>query len=72
MQALETNRREIFARFEELAARYGATLWDYSASTVSSRKEYFYNSQHLNAAGAAAFSDEFARALVASPLVPHR
>ena len=39
MQALETNRGEIFARFGELAGRYGATLWDYSRSPVSSRKK---------------------------------
>jgi hypothetical protein len=70
MQALETNRPEIFARFRELAARYGAALWDYSQSPVSLRKEYFYNSQHLNAGGAAVFSEEFARALAASAFVP--
>jgi len=70
MQSLETNRHEIFARFRELAARYGATLWDYSESPVSLRKEYFYNSQHLNAEGAAVFSDEFARALAGSAFVP--
>ena len=72
MQALEGNRDEIFARFGELAARYGATLWDYSHSPVSLRKDYFYNSQHLNAEGAAVFSDEFARALAASTLVAQK
>lgn len=72
MQGLERNRDEIFARFAELAGRSGATLWDYSRSPVSLRQDYFYNSQHLNAAGAAAFSDEFARALAASTLIPHK
>lgn len=72
MQALEKNRDQIFARFSELGGRYGAPLWDYSGSPVSLRQDYFYNSQHLNAEGAAAFSDEFARALAASPLISQK
>jgi hypothetical protein len=69
MQALERNRDDIFALFKEVAVRHRATLWDYSRSPISYRKDYFYNSQHLNADGAAAFSAELARALTASPLV---
>jgi len=68
MQALETNRQEIFARFQHLSERYGATLWDFSRSPVSYRKELFVNSEHLNAGGAAAFSNELASALAHSPL----
>jgi hypothetical protein len=69
MQALEANRDEVFGRFREIAGRHGVPLWDYSASPISLRKEYFYNSQHLNAGGAAAFSDEFAAALARAPFV---
>jgi hypothetical protein len=65
-QALETNRDEIFGRFKEIAKRYDATLWDYSRSPISFRKDYFVNSQHLNAEGAAAFSADFAAALASS------
>lgn len=58
MQTLTTNRAEIFARFLGLATRYGAELIDFSASPISRRKDLFYNSQHLNAAGAEAFTRE--------------
>jgi hypothetical protein len=66
MQALETNRAEIVGRFGELSERYGATFWDYSRSPVSYNKDYFVNSEHLNAEGAQAFSTELATALAAS------
>ena len=69
MQALENNRAEIFGRFKEIAQRYDATLWDYSGSPVCFRKDYFVNSQHLNAEGAAAFSADLAAALAVSGLV---
>jgi hypothetical protein len=69
MQALENNRNEIFRRFREIAQRYDAALWDYSRSPISFGKDYFVNSQHLNAEGAAAFSADFAAALAGSALV---
>jgi hypothetical protein len=72
MQALEKNRDAVFALFRDVAARQGAAFWDYSSSPICYRKEYFYNSQHLNAAGAAAFSRDLAAALAASPLSAHR
>ena len=64
MQALERNRAEVFARFQELAERHGASLWDLSRSPVAFDRAYFYNSQHLNAKGAARFSADVAAALV--------
>jgi len=71
-QALEVNRDEIFARFKELAQRYDATLWDYSRSPISFRRDYFVNSQHLNADGAAAFSAALAGDLASSGLLGPR
>lgn len=65
IQPLQVNRDRIFAKFRELSARYGATLWDFSDSTLSRSRLFFYNSQHLNAEGAHAFSQELARRLVA-------
>jgi hypothetical protein len=44
----------------------GTTL-DYSGSRISSRREYFYNSQHLNADGASAFSLRLADRLALNP-----
>lgn len=58
VQPLTTNRAEVFARFAELADRHRVRLIDFSTSPIAARKELFYNSQHLNAAGAAAFTRE--------------
>jgi hypothetical protein len=69
MQNLERGRAELFAQFEAIANRHGAAVWDYSDSPISRRREYFYNSQHLNAGGAAAFSVELGREVAASGIV---
>ena len=69
MQRLEKNRDDIFRLFKEIAQRYGAALWDYSGSPISFRKTYFYNSQHLNAEGAAAFSAVLAADIAASSIL---
>jgi hypothetical protein len=63
MQQLTNNRAEIFARFRQLADQYQVPLWDYSNWPYDSNQNYFYNSQHLNATGAALFSDELAKRL---------
>jgi hypothetical protein len=57
------NRTEIFARFESLARQYGAQIVDFSESPISADQKYFYNSQHLNADGATAFSRALAQRL---------
>jgi hypothetical protein len=67
IQTLTTNRAQIFAKFDELSQRFRASVWDYSASPISSRKEYFYNSQHLNADGALQFSENLAAKLATDP-----
>jgi hypothetical protein len=56
MQELELNGLEIRGMFKELAQRRGVEFWDYSDSNISRRKEFFNNSQHLNATGAEVFS----------------
>jgi len=63
MQSLTTNREEIFAKFREISARYDVPFWDYSDWRYAGNTEYFQNSQHLNAEGAAVFSDDVARRL---------
>jgi hypothetical protein len=67
MQTLTTNRSAVFERFRELSERFGSVLWDYSSSPISENRENFYNSQHLNAKGAAAFSADLAARLAAHP-----
>jgi len=47
-----------------MSRRFGAHFIDYSRSDMTSRQEYFYNSQHLNADGAAKFTRELAARLV--------
>jgi hypothetical protein len=63
MQLLERNRDAIFAKFHDLADRFHIAFWDFSASPISTRKENFYNSQHLNASGAHLFTEELAQRL---------
>jgi hypothetical protein len=71
MQTIEQNRTELFARFEAIAAKYGALVWDYSGSALSRDRKYFFNSQHLNATGAAEFSSSLARRIATSGMLGH-
>jgi len=68
-QGLVLNRAEILAAFAALAARRGVEFWDYSGSSISRDRRLFYNSQHLNADGAALFSEELSRRLASSALL---
>ena len=63
MQAMERNRSELFGQFQSSADRYHVPVWDYSDSAICRNRSYFYNSQHLNADGAAAFSQALAERL---------
>jgi hypothetical protein len=69
MQALERNRNDIFREFRTISDRFGAQFWDLSTSEISKDQNNFYNSQHLNAAGASAFSVELANRLKDSKLL---
>jgi hypothetical protein len=64
MQALESNRAEIFRQFAGISEQYELEFWDFSLSEVAKSKINFYNSQHLNRNGAHAFSTELAARLV--------
>lgn len=66
MQRLTNNRQEIFSRFRHLAERYHLEFWDYSNAKYADDTEYFTNSQHLNADGAAVFSHEVSERLAES------
>jgi hypothetical protein len=63
VQQLTRNRAAIFSRLSSLARQHGAVLVDFSASPISANQRYFYNSQHLNADGAAAFTRALAQQL---------
>ena len=60
MQAMVRNRSEIFSLFHSICEEYRVLLWDYSDSPLSDDQSNFYNSQHLNANGAAKFSQDIA------------
>jgi hypothetical protein len=63
MQSMETNRSEIFAEFHVLSSQYHLPFWNYSSWKYSGDRDYFYNSQHLNANGAEVFSADVANRL---------
>lgn len=69
IQPFESNRGIIFGIFRRLCTQYKVPFWDYSDSTISLHREYFYNSQHLNATGASLFSSDFGVRLKESGLV---
>jgi len=62
-QSLTLNHAEIVNLFRSVAEEYGLKFLDYSEDSISYHKEFFYNSQHLNASGAALFSKELAKDL---------
>ena len=72
MQALERNRREVFARVREICDQFSVPLWDYSDSPIFPNRAYFYNSQHLNADGAKIFPTDLARRLIETGIVRNR
>lgn len=63
MREIEANRNEITAKFQEVANSYSVPIWDYSESPICRDRAHFYNSQHLNAGGAALFSRDLAERL---------
>lgn len=63
MQSLTKDRKEIFRQFHDLADRNGVPVWDYSDWRYAGNQDFFQNSQHLNATGAAVFSEDVANRL---------
>jgi hypothetical protein len=66
------NRQVIFEMFENLAARYQVPFYDYSNTSISQEKNYFYNSQHLNTEGARLFSIDLTEKLRAAGFAASR
>jgi hypothetical protein len=64
MQVIERNRKEILAKAKGIADQFHVSLLDYSQSPICRDRKNFYNSQHLNADGAAAFSEDLAQQLL--------
>lgn len=62
-QKFVTRRAEILARYQSIANQYQIHFLDYSQDTMSTQKQYFFNSQHLNMNGAGVFSLKLAEDL---------
>jgi hypothetical protein len=54
------NRSDIFEEYNRISNKYDVELIDYSGSDITSKREYFYNSQHLRGPGAELFSLDLA------------
>lgn len=67
MVALTRNRPALFAEFSRIAEEGGAEFLDFSAWPPSTNRALFYNSQHLNRAGATAFTADLASRLTEMP-----
>lgn len=72
VRPLQLNRAAILAEIADLAASSGTPFWDFSESPLCLERSNFYNSQHLNADGADAFTRELARRLVAAGYTAQR
>jgi len=55
------NRDSVMNMYRNFSTTYGVPFLDYSDSAISSNRNYFYNSQHLNKTGAEKFSRMLAR-----------
>ena len=59
-QLFVENRDEIMASFKNIAAQNHIPFLDYSSDSISYQKALFYNTTHLNQAGADIFSKRLA------------
>jgi hypothetical protein len=58
-QDLCSNRGSVISVYRTMAMNHQVPFMDYSDDPISSRKDLFYNSQHLNSEGAYLFSEKF-------------
>jgi hypothetical protein len=54
------NRKQLFDIIHQFSKKYNIPLYDYSNDTMSYKKAYFYNSEHLNKMGSQLFTKKFA------------
>ncbi len=58
--AMEKNAGEIIAMIDGYSKKYNFLFLNYANDTLGADRKYFYNSQHLNAQGAALFTTKLA------------
>ena len=69
-QAMTSNRQDVITVYQEFSNEFKIPFWNYSTDPICEKKDYFYNSQHLNLKGATLFSHDCAthlESLIASP-----
>jgi predicted glycoside hydrolase/deacetylase ChbG (UPF0249 family) len=50
------NREQLFDIIHQFSKKYSIPLYDYTTDTMSYKKAYFYNSEHLNRTGSQLFT----------------
>jgi hypothetical protein len=55
-QKFVSNRSEIIELYNQISKKYDIPFYDYSTDTISYRRQYFYNSGHMNKKGAELFT----------------
>jgi len=53
------NRAQLFDIIHQFSKKYDIPFYDYTADTMSYKKTYFYNSEHLNKTGSQLFTKKF-------------
>ncbi|KUJ62184.1 hypothetical protein AR687_09180 [Flavobacteriaceae bacterium CRH] len=57
-QKFVRNRGKIISIYQNFSKKYNIPFYDYSNDSLSFKKEYFYNAEHLNKAGAELFTQK--------------
>lgn len=63
-QEFVSNRNEIVSLFEEIALKHKILFLNYSDTSISKQKKYFYNALHLNKTGAELFTNKLIKDLI--------
>jgi len=58
-QKFVRNRNKIISLYRNFSKKYDIPFYDYSNDSLSFKKEYFYNAEHLNKTGSELFTQRF-------------
>ncbi|MCB9170771.1 MAG: hypothetical protein H6597_03710 [Flavobacteriales bacterium] len=68
-QRITLDRNEIMGIYQQIAKEADIPFWDFSNSAFCNDRDYFYNSQHMNAKGVALFTSMIADSLSSLPVL---
>jgi hypothetical protein len=72
MTTLERNKDVIWDHFRKISEEFAVPIWDYRDSPICQSRDFFYNSHHLNAQGAALFSTDLSSRLLKEFFIDRR